>query len=176
MIGLKSVLYKIRGDFVKQDIEQYENDNPTFDDILHYIKDNVDYNAASLLLFGESRKKLKTVAKYGEGCNLIRGMNFKMGSGLSAWLAQKKRTICLSDIHRGARHGHNPIRSVIAVPILYHDDVIGFLNLAHVIPNAYGPNEEKKLLNLTQSLASQINELITTEKRKYTSEGYNSSC
>ena len=84
----------------------------------------------------------------------------KMGSGLSAWLAQKKRSVCLSDIHRGARHGHNPVRSFVAIPIVCHDNVIGILNLAHIKPNAYGAFELKVLENIARIIAPQISDLL----------------
>ena len=132
-----------------------------YDDMLAYIKSMVDFNSASLLLIKKERRKLQTVAQYGDGCNLIEPMRFKMGNGLSAWLAQRKRTICLSDIHRGARHGHNPTRSFVAIPIVYQDEVIGILNLAHVLPNAFGTKEVETLKNILQSFASQIYNIMS---------------
>jgi GAF domain-containing protein len=134
-----------------------------YDDILAYVKSLVDYNSATLLLVTKKNKRLQPVAEYGEGCNFINGMHFKMGSGLSAWLAQRKRTICLSDIHRGARHGHNPIRSFVAIPILFQDNVIGILNLAHILPNAFGQEEVENLQEMLKTIAPRINSLLSTE-------------
>ena len=161
LFSLRSWLSDTSGDFIKQYKKQNIDEKSIFNNILQYIKKNVDYNSASLLLLGKHGKRYKTVAQHGDGCNLIKGMHFKMGSGLSAWLAQKRKVICLPNIHRGARHGHNPIRSFVAIPILYKDMVIGILNLAHITPNVYGPKEVKTLQNLTQSIASQIHDLTT---------------
>ena len=140
------------------------SNNMLYDDILAYVKSIVDFNSASLLLLTTKKNKLRTVAQYGDGCNFISSMRFKMGSGLSAWLAQRKRTICLSDIHRGARHGHNPIRSFLAVPIPYQDTVLGILNLAHILPNAFGNNEVETLQELMRTIAPRINSLVNTEQ------------
>ncbi len=130
--------------------------------VLMDIKDNVDFNSANLLLVNKEAEKLENAAQYGNNCNLIRTMNFKMGFGLSAWLAQKKRVVCLPDIHRGARHIHNPIRSFVAIPIMYNEVVIGMINLAHIKPNAFGPEQVKVLTRMIESLAPQLNYLITT--------------
>ena len=146
-----------------ESIDQCYDNSIIYHEILTYIKSIVDFNSASLSLLRKKCKKLKTVAQYGQGCNFINGMHFKMGSGLSAWLAQRKRVICLSDIHKGARHGHNPVRSFVAVPIIFEDDVIGILNLAHVLPNAFGTEEVRTLKKLTLSIAPKINNLLNAE-------------
>ena len=80
---------------------------------------------------------------------------------MSAWLAQKKRIVCLPNIHRGARHMHNPIRSFVAIPIIHDDVVVGMLNLAHIKPNAFGPEQVTVLTRIIESIAPQLNELIT---------------
>lgn len=128
--------------------------------ILLDIKANVDFNSANLLILNKAADKLENAAQYGNNCNLIKTMNFKMGHGLSAWLAQKKRIVCLPDIHRGARHMHNPIRSFVAVPIMFDEIVIGMLNLAHIKPNAFGAEQVKILSRIVEAIAPQLNEVI----------------
>jgi len=150
--------------------------NIDFEEVLKEIKKSVDYNSANILIINNQNKKLKTVAQHGSNCNLIKGMHFKMGAGLAAWLAQKKRAVCLPNIHRGARHVHNPIRSYLALPILLNDNVIGVMNLAHVIPNAYGTREIEALQNFAEELAPKINNLVSQEiQREKKSEGYYST-
>jgi GAF domain-containing protein len=132
----------------------------SFDSILYFIRSTVECQTASLLIINKNCKRLKTVAQFGDGCNLINAIHFKMGTGLAAWLAQKRRVVCLSDIHRGARHGHNPIRSFVAIPIYYHENVIGIVNLAHITPNAYGSIELKLLQDAIQLLAPHVHNLV----------------
>ncbi|MBN2013462.1 GAF domain-containing protein [candidate division KSB1 bacterium] len=150
------------GDTSVETLETEQATTAIYEDILAIVKSAVDFNSASLLLLSK-KKKLQTVAQFGEGCNFINSMRFKMGNGLSAWLAQRKRTICLSDIHRGARHGHNPIRSFVAAPILFQENVIGILNLAHILPNAFGPEEVETIEELLTSIAPRINSLMSNE-------------
>lgn len=147
-------------------VDQQYSKTVIYDEILSYVKDTIDFNSASLMVIGKNRKKLRTVSQYGDGCNFINTMHFKMGSGLSAWLAQRKRTICLSDIHRGARHGHNPIRSFMAIPIIFQENVIGIINLAHILPNAYGPDEVERLKEITSSIAPKLNSILTSDYRE----------
>ena len=162
MFNFISWLHSDSNDFIKQYRDQNLDIDSVYNNMLRFIKKTVDYDSASLLILSKNHTRFKTVAQHGDGCNLIKGMNFKMGIGLSAWLAQKNKVICLPNIHRGARHGHNPIRSYVAIPIKHNDAVIGILNLAHVAPDAYGPKEVKTLQNLAQSLAPQIHNMVNT--------------
>ncbi|MBD3290116.1 GAF domain-containing protein [candidate division KSB1 bacterium] len=160
MFKLPSWLQATSNSNFKLDLDQMDSKS-LYKKIIMDIKENVDFNSANLLILNKKEKKLENVAKYGNDCNLIRTMNFKMGHGLSAWLAQKKRYVCLPDIHRGARHMHNPIRSFAAIPIIYNDTVIGVLNLAHIVPNAFGPKQLDVLMKMIESLAPQLNDLIS---------------
>lgn len=164
MFGIRSEQSRLVGDVLNclKQAMPYESHlqcpESVFDSILARLKNTVDYHAASLYLINRSTRQLISVAEQGDGINLIGAINFPMGFGLSAWIAQKKKLIHLPDIHKGTRHGQNPIRSFVAVPIIFNDEVIGVLNLAHIKSNAFGPTEVKKLQFLAQAIAVRINE------------------
>ncbi|MFZ5519409.1 MAG: GAF domain-containing protein [Candidatus Zhuqueibacterota bacterium] len=164
MFGIRSEQAKLAGDVLNKmnqgnyyDVCHQANDS-MFQSILARLKGTVDYQSASLYLMNREKQQMISVAEQGDGINLINAINFPMGFGLSAWIAEKKRVIHLPDIHKGTRHGHNPIRSFVAVPIIYNDEVIGVLNLAHIKPNAFGPAEVKKLQYLAQAIAMRMND------------------
>ena len=164
MFRIRSEQGRLVGDVLKRmkHVNPYESYNestePMFQSILTRLKCTVDYKSASLFLMNRGKQELISVAEDGDGVNLINSINFPMGFGLSAWIAQKKKLIHLPDIHKGTRHGHNPIRSFVAVPIIYDDDVVGVLNLAHIKPNAFGPEDVKKLQYFAQAIAIRMND------------------
>lgn len=127
-----------------------------FQKILDEIRQTVDFKWGSIYLKEFDTGRLKVVAQVGEGIDFINRISFSMGTGLSAWVAQKKRIVHLPDIHRGTRHEHHPVRSFVSIPLLRGDQVIGVLNLAHLFPNAFGDEEVHTLEALCENLAQKI--------------------
>jgi len=115
-------------------------ENP-FQKILYDLRISVDYEWATLYSINQKTGKLNMVAQSGEGIDFIEIVQFPMGSGLSARVAQKKKMVHLPDIHRSNRHGHHPIRSFISMPLVIREKGIGVLNMAHIYPNAFGEKE-----------------------------------
>jgi len=107
----------------------------------------VDFEAGTLFVYQLGENRLSEVAKTGEGIDFITPIAFPMGNGLSAWVAQKGKDIYLPDIHRGSRHGLNPIRSYLSMPLEINSRIIGVLNLGHIIPNAF---DEPKIATIKQ--------------------------
>lgn len=112
---------------LKNDLKRLMND----------LKESVAYEASSLFVLDDHTQKLKEIIKRGEGIDFINSVHFSMGKGLSAWVAQKGQQIYLPDIHRGSRHGLNPIRSYLSIPLEINEKVVGVLNLGHTVPNAF---------------------------------------
>ncbi len=111
--------------------------DPFFQEKVERLSSEIEFSCCSLFLFEENENRLRCVARLGDGVDFIERFRFGMGSGLSAWVAQKRRCVHLPDIHRGSRHGHKPLRCYLSVPILSGERLLGVLNLAHVVPNAF---------------------------------------
>jgi putative methionine-R-sulfoxide reductase with GAF domain len=124
--------------------------------ILNELRQVVDFKWATIFLYDEVTRRLKIVAQVGDGIDFINRINFSLGNGLSAWVAQKKRLVHLPDIHRGTRHEHHPVRSFISMPLMQGNSVVGVLNLAHVFPNAFGCKELQILENLKEEIVTKI--------------------
>lgn len=101
------------------------------------LSKEIEFTCCSLFVFDDTENRLRCVAKLGDGINFIERFRFGLGPGLSAWVAQKRRPVHLPDIHRGSRHGHNPLRCYLSIPILLEGELLGVLNLAHVVPHAF---------------------------------------
>jgi len=127
-----------------------------FHEFLSKLKDEVHYESSSLFIFESNSQALTEVAKSGDVIDFISSVNFPLGKGLSAWVAQKGKLIYLADIHRGSRHGFSPIRSYLSMPLEINDRIIGVLNLCHVKPRAFSG----KRMTLIQDLTKQITRKI----------------
>lgn len=124
-----------------------------FMESLHNI---VEYEDGSLFLLEKDAQSLTEVASRGDGIDFISSVGFPMGKGLSAWVAQKGKMIYLPDIHRGSRHGLNPIRSYLSLPLEVNNRIIGVLNLGHVVPNAFGRRRLKKIRQFCADITREI--------------------
>ncbi len=127
-----------------------------FDDFMKELNQQVDCESGSLFLLENENKNLREVATIGEGIDFIGKVNFPMGNGLSAWVAQKGKVIYLPDIHRGSRHGLNPIRSYLSMPLEINNKVVGVLNLGHVFPDAFQEQKMTKIENLCKEISRKI--------------------
>lgn len=125
-------------------------------EILQELSRLVDFKWATIFMYEEGSGRLKIVAQIGDGIDFINRINFSMGKGLSAWVAQKKRLVHLPDIHRGTRHEHHPVRSFLSMPLILGNAVVGVLNLAHVVPNAFGCKELQVIENLKEEIVTKI--------------------
>ncbi|MFQ5648469.1 MAG: GAF domain-containing protein [bacterium] len=120
------------------------------------LKQSVDYDSGSLFVFENKSQTLKEVAKKGEGIDFISSINFPLGNGLSAWVAQKGKMVYLPDIHRGSRHGLNPVRSYLSMPLEINNRIIGVLNLGHVVPNAFNDREQERIYAAAKEITRKI--------------------
>lgn len=132
----------------------------TFQTYLDDLYEQVEFKSGSLFYIDRNSQSLHEIAKKGEGVDFIGGVNFPMGSGLSAWVAQKGKKIYLDDIHRGSRHGLNPVRSYLSLPLEMNTKIVGVLNLAHVIPNAFGPARLDIIERASRDIARKIYNMV----------------
>lgn len=109
-----------------------------FSEALQLLREAVNFCGASIFILDPaSGSMVKCVAEYGEGANFIDRIHFENGAGLTAWVVLRRRLVHLPNIHRGSRHGQAPIRSYLSMPIYLDEEVVGVLNVAHVVPNAF---------------------------------------
>lgn len=116
-----------------------------FQEFMDELSRLVEFETGSLFLYDEESKTLKEIARKGDGLDFISSVRFPLGAGLSAWVAQRGRLIYLPDIHRGSRHGENPVRSFLSMPIEINSKIFGALNLGHGTPNAFREEQLKRI-------------------------------
>ncbi|MCH8019102.1 GAF domain-containing protein [candidate division KSB1 bacterium] len=126
------------------------------DQFMDELNDTVEFESGSLFLFEDGTESLKEAASKGDGIDFISSVSFPMGLGLSAWVAQKGKMVYLPDIHRGSRHGLNPVRSYLSLPLEIHNRIIGVLNLGHTVPDAFSNCKLKKIQDLSKRITRKI--------------------
>ena len=112
-------------------------------ELVEEIKEKIEYNWISCFIVNPESGSLEALDLEESGFNMIDIIQFENGSGLSAWVADKKRPILLSSVHRGQRFQSNPVKSFVCCPIMRYGNTIGVINLGHVKNQAYN----KKILN-----------------------------
>jgi len=133
-----------------------KTESAIFQSFLDKLHEEIDFESGSLFLLENDSQALKEVAIKGEGIDFISSVHFPLGTGLSAWVAQKCKLIYLNDIHRGSRHGQNPVRSYLSMPLEMNTKVVGVLNLGHVVPNAFNDAKMDTIVSMAKEIARKI--------------------
>ena len=140
-----------------QKCNKKSNESATsFDAFLTELNKNIDFEMGSLFVLENGTSTLKQVATKGVGIDFINRVHFPLGKGLSAWVAQKGKAIYLPDIHRGNRHGLNPVRSYLSIPLEVNNKTVAVLNLGHVVPNAFDKKTLARIETITKNITRKI--------------------
>lgn len=113
------------------------------------------FENAAVLVLDPASGKLRLSASRGELVDLREELEFERGSGISAWVAENRRSLVIPDVHDDPRWGSpdEGIRAFASYPLLAETgETIGVLNLSARAPGVYG-HEEQRLL---QIVASQL--------------------
>jgi GAF domain-containing protein len=132
------------------------SESAIFQSFMDKLHEEIGFESGSLFLLENESQALKEVAVKGDGIDFISSVHFPMGTGLSAWVAQKCKIIYLNDIHRGSRHGQNPVRSYLSMPLEMNTKVVGVLNLGHVVPNAFDDAKMEIIVSMAKEIARKI--------------------
>jgi GAF domain-containing protein len=116
-------------------VQESPVENGSFDEILKIMGGLVDFRSASLFVISGADGDLEEVCTIGKTVDLIDFVKFNMGSGISAWVAQKRRHIILNNLRKSKGGTHT--RSFLSVPIVMAGEVTGVINLAHDEPDSF---------------------------------------
>jgi len=120
-----------------------ENNENEVKKLVEEVKERIEYNWISCYVVDPLTDSLEKMDLDESGFNMIDVIQFQSGCGLSAWVAEQKRPILLSSVHRGQRFHSNPVKSFVCCPIIRNGETIGVINLGHIQNQAYN----KKILN-----------------------------
>ncbi len=101
--------------------------------------------------------EVKSAVGYPSHSNIAR-MQIPFGVGLTGWAATHRQPVRVGDVLKDSRYVkvNDRIRSEMAIPLIYRNEVLGVLNVESPRVNAYSENDEEMLGTLAGSLAAII--------------------
>jgi diguanylate cyclase (GGDEF)-like protein len=129
--------------------------------LLDMVGKLVPYENCTIFVLEPDHKKLAPRATRGRAVNLIDHIPFEQGSGISGWVAQKKKQLIIEDLTKeigllNAELIPPDIRSFVSVPMIVQENVIGVLNVSHSQPHAFTWDDVRVLSILAGQAAVTI--------------------
>jgi GAF domain-containing protein len=105
-------------------------------------------SSGSVILIDRESGILRIEAERGLGEDIKMAMRLRVGQGITGWVAKEGRPVLVPDVRKDPRYVEaNPkVRSEMAVPIKWGDEVAGVLNLDHYETHAFA-EEDLELLS-----------------------------
>lgn len=128
--------------------------------LLDLVQEAVPYENATLFLTDSSTKQLAAVMERGHHVDLIGGVHFDQGSGLSGWVAKNRKPVLLAELHRGRQLDDVVVGSFISVPMVVQEELIGVLNLSHSRPRTFDSDHLRLLTLIAAQAAATIQRLL----------------
>lgn len=112
----------------------------------------------SIMMADKEQKMLEVKSSIGYPNEESARLKVPFGVGITGWVAAHRQPQRSGDVTKDSRYiALNPkVRSELAVPLIYRNEVLGILNIESPRLNAYSENEEEMLGTLAGSLAAII--------------------
>jgi GAF domain-containing protein len=112
----------------------------------------------SILLADRENKMLEVKSAMGYPDGEVYSVKIPFNTGVTGWVATHRQPLRINDVTKDARYIsiNNRIRSEMAIPLIYRNEVLGVLNVESMQPDAYSENDEEMLGTLGGSLAAII--------------------
>ncbi|MFC1528656.1 ATP-binding protein [Candidatus Latescibacterota bacterium] len=124
--------------------------------------DIMKVDVCSIYLYDTSGDTLVLEATIGLKEDAVGNVRINPGEGITGRAAKQGRTVAVSDVTLDKRNMYIPItgeekfRSLLSVPLKFHDELVGVINVQTKIPRAFEQNERR----LLKTIAHQVSGLI----------------
>lgn len=125
-----------------------------FELIVERVTELLGASTGSMILVDHFNGTLRIEAQRGLGDG-VKDLRLKIGEGITGWVAKEGQAILVPDVRKEPRYIEaNPmVRSEMAVPITWGDDVVGVINLDHYSVGAFS-QEDLELLGTFANAAA----------------------
>jgi signal transduction histidine kinase len=126
------------------------------DELLQRITAILATDTCAILLLDEATNELVARAAVGIEEEVEQGVRIPVGGGFAGRVAAERRAIVLPDVDHA--HVLNPIlrekgiKSLLGVPLVAHDDVVGVLHVGSLTPRDFTPDD----VDLLQLVADRV--------------------
>ena len=175
-IGEIDTLYEI-----ERDVSRSENVEELLDAIMQKTMKFMQAEAGSVLLKEEGTNQLFFKVAMGEKGDDVKQERLKLGEGIVGWVAEKGEPLLVSDAYLDERFRKDiaekvgfPTKSIICVPLIVEDEIIGAMELINKVDESGKPLDESftqddaKLLQLIGSQVAKavhVTQLRTEQER-----------
>lgn len=115
----------------------------------------------SLMLLDEETGELVFVVVYGQVGKTLVGYRIAPDEGIAGWVAANKKPVIVEDVNRDPRFSPEVdeefkfhTRSMVSVPILFGDEVLGVIQALNKKDGAYFSEADQTLLGVVAQLAA----------------------
>lgn len=175
-IGEIDMLYEI-----ERDVSRSENVEELLDAIMQKTMKFMKAEAGSVLLKEQGTNQLFFKVAMGEKGDEVKQERLKLGEGIVGWVAEKGEPLLVSDAYLDERFRKDiaekvgfPTKSIICVPLIVEDEIIGAMELINKVDEEGRPLDESftqddaKLLQLIGSQVAKavhVTQLRTEQER-----------
>ncbi|MBI2950873.1 response regulator [bacterium] len=125
-----------------------------FESVLNIIMDEANAERCALLLLNRETGKLTFKTARGDTEGSVQ-FGQKLEEGLAEVVAQRRKPVLIPDIV--AFHPAGPAGSLLCLPLLVEDQVVGVLNLSHSAPGAFNSEDEQFMAVIADQVAGALN-------------------
>ncbi len=119
-------------------------------------------DVCSIYLFDSSNGALVLAATQGLRDDAVGQVRINPGEGITGRAFKQERIVAVSDVTRDGRNiyipmtGEDEYRSLLSVPLKFHDELIGVMNVQTRQPRIFGKHERRLLKTVAQQVAGSI--------------------
>jgi phosphoserine phosphatase RsbU/P len=130
--------------------------------IMETIKDIMDTDASTLLLYEEKSNDLVFKVALGEaGKELTERYRVKVGQGIAGWVAENRKPIYINDVYRDERFDPDfdkitgfVTKSIICTPLLYKGKLLGVIQAINPLNRPEFTDDDMALFNVFSDQAA----------------------
>jgi nitrate/nitrite-specific signal transduction histidine kinase len=163
---------------IGQDITASLEVDETLQAILGRVKDLVAYEAAEITLYDRKEQALFVKAWRGrQGFEDTRGKSYRLGVGLTGKIAAERKSLLIDDAHTGEYEATPTgktgiltlaiiVRSILGVPLIIRDRLVGTLELVSSQVGAFDENDQRLLETIAPQAALAIEKAQQVRERE----------
>lgn len=150
---------------VIQEVDRSLTSELNLDPLLHKILAGAvkvsKASAGSLILLDESSDELVFTVVEGGGGEKLQGMRIARNTGIAGWVATHRTPLIVDDVNKDKRYEQSiantfdmKITSLLCVPMVSHNRLIGVVQVVHHLPAHYFGDADQELLMTFASKAA----------------------
>jgi PAS domain S-box-containing protein len=122
--------------------------------VLHHLRRVLAFTGGSIALVEDDDLVIRAAA--GPFAEQARGQRLPKGAGMSWRVIDTGQPFRAGDLQAQGLSATTPIRSYLAVPLVWREQIFGLLEVDSTEPNAFGPSDESLLQRVATVLSGSI--------------------